>query len=77
MMRDQIGGAAGKIWKALGQKGEVNVAMLPKLVKEKNEIAYQALGWLAHENKIVYRRKENKNFVALTENEQQIFKTVH
>jgi hypothetical protein len=76
-MKDQVGQTAGKIWKALGQKGEVNVAMLPRMVKEKNDVAYQALGWLAHEGKIIYNKKENKNFVALSESERKIFKTIH
>lgn len=76
-MREQVGETAGKIWKMLGQKGEVNITMLPKLLKEKGEVAYQGLGWLAHEGKIVYKKKENKNFVALTDSEQEIFRMIH
>jgi len=76
-MKEQIGEVAGKIWRTLGKKGEVNIATLPKFLKEKNEITYQALGWLAHEGKIIYKKKENKNFVSLTDTEQEIFKTVH
>lgn len=76
-MREQIGELAGKVWKTLGQKGEINLAMLPKLLKEKSEATYQALGWLAHENKVTYFKKEGKNFIALTPEEQEAFKTVH
>jgi len=76
-MREQIGSAAGKVWKTLGEKGEVIVAQLPKAVKEKSEVTFQALGWLAHEGKIRYVKKYGRNFVALTPEEQQVFKTVH
>jgi len=76
-MREQIGETAGKIWRTLGQKGEANIAMLPKLLKEKSELVYQGLGWLAHENKIIYLKKSDKNFVKLTNPELDIFKTVH
>ncbi|MFH1361792.1 MAG: winged helix-turn-helix domain-containing protein [bacterium] len=76
-MREHIGEAAGKLWRALGERGEINLATLPKLVKEKNEVTFQALGWLAHEGKIIYKRSSGRDFVALTPHEQEIFKTIH
>jgi hypothetical protein len=76
-MKEQIGEVAGKIWQTLGSKGEVNMAQLPKFLKEKSEVTYQALGWLAHEGKVIYLKKGEKNYVALTSNETQIFKTIH
>ncbi|MBU0671707.1 MAG: winged helix-turn-helix domain-containing protein [Candidatus Margulisbacteria bacterium] len=76
-MQEQIGQTAGKVWLALGKKGETNLAMLPKVIKEKSEITFQALGWLAHEGKIIYQKKGDKNFVALSPREQEVFKTVH
>lgn len=76
-MREQIGDLAGKVWSTLGQNGEVNIATLPKLLGEKGDAVYQALGWLAHEGKINYSRKSNKNFVSLNDFEREVFKTVH
>jgi len=76
-MREQIGETAGKLWRALGEKREINLSMLPKLVREKNEVTWQALGWLAHEDKIIYKRVSGRDFVALTPSEQQAFKTIH
>ena len=76
-MKETIGQTAGKIWQTLGQKGDINVAMLPKMVKEKNDVAFQALGWLAHEGKILYKKKDGKSVVSLTPEEQEVFKTVH
>lgn len=69
-MKDRIGETAGQVWKVLKKKGEVNVAQLPKLMNEKSAVVYQALGWLAREDKIEYQSKAAKTFVSLTESEK-------
>ncbi|PIS30234.1 hypothetical protein COT42_03400 [Candidatus Saganbacteria bacterium CG08_land_8_20_14_0_20_45_16] len=76
-MREKIGEAAGKVWKKLGEANEINVLQLPRLLREDNETTFQALGWLAHEGKLVYRRDKNKNFVSLTPEEKNIFRTIN
>jgi hypothetical protein len=73
-MKTRIGETAGRVWKALGEKETVPVARLPQLLKEKGEIVYQALGWLAREDKIEFRKKEGKTFVSLSSEEREIFK---
>ena len=73
-MKDKIGEIAGKIWTILGEKQNVNISKLPKILKEKGEIVYQALGWLAKEDKINYHTKERKTFVSLSHGEREIFK---
>jgi hypothetical protein len=72
-MRTKIGEMAGKVWKVLGEK-EVAVSTLPQILKEKGEIVYQALGWLAREDKIDFRSKEGKTFVSLNNEERERFK---
>ncbi len=72
-MKDRIGETAGKIWTILGEKQNVDILKLPKLLKEKGEIVYQALGWLAREDKINYHTKERKTFVLLSHGEREIF----
>lgn len=69
-MKDKIGETAGRIWKVMQQKGEVNIAQLPKLLNEKSAIIYQGIGWLAREDKIEYRIEGAKTFACLTDNEQ-------
>ncbi len=69
-MKDKIGETAGQIWKVLKKKGEVNIAQLPKLVNEKSVVVYQALGWLAREDKIEYQIKAAKTFISLAESEK-------
>ncbi len=74
-MKDRIGEIAGKIWTILGEKQNVDILKLPKILKERGEIVYQALGWLAREDKIKYHSKERKTFVSLTHQEHEIFRT--
>jgi hypothetical protein len=69
-VKDKIGKTAGAIWKILKKKKEVNVAQLPKFVNEKSALVYQALGWLAREDKIEYHTKTAKTFVSLAESEK-------
>ena len=73
-MKDRIGEIAGRIWTVIGEKQNVNISRPRKLSKERGEIVYQALGWLAREDKINYHTKERKTFVSLTHGEPEIFK---
>ncbi len=65
----KVGNMAGKIWQTIGEKGEVNVSTLPRSLKQKGELVYQGLGWLARENKIQYKKKSGKTYVSLTPGE--------
>jgi hypothetical protein len=69
-MKEKVGETAGQIWDLLKKKGEVNMAELPRLLKEKSTVVYQAIGWLARENKIEYRTAATKTFVSLAESEK-------
>jgi hypothetical protein len=73
-MKDRIGEIAGKIWTVLGERQDVNISKLPNLLKEKEEIVYQALGWLAREDKINYHTKDRKTFVSLSYEERETLK---
>ena len=69
-MIEKIGETAGEVWKVLKEEGEVNISQLPRLLNEKSTVVYQAVGWLARENKIEYRTVGAKTFVSLTESEK-------
>ncbi len=73
-MKTKIGEMAGRVWKTLGEKENVPISRLPQILKEKGEIVYQALGWLAKEDKIVFHKKEGKSFVSLSQEEREKFK---
>ncbi|MBD3403692.1 hypothetical protein GF420_12410 [candidate division GN15 bacterium] len=64
-MKETIGQTAGKIWDVLSKNDKVTISQIPKLVKEKDSLAYQGLGWLAREGKIDYSQQGNKTFVYL------------
>ena len=72
-MKTKIGEMAGRVWKTLGEKEEVAVSKLPQILKEKGEIVYQALGWLAREGKVDFHKKAGKTFVSLSREEREIF----
>ncbi len=72
-MKEKVIELAGKTWRFLGQNGEINVQQLPKIMKEKNEVVLQALGWLAREDKINYTTKNRRTFVSLVEHELRAF----
>lgn len=72
-MRSKIGEEAGKVWQMLGIKDEIDITTLPKALKGKGEVIYQALGWLAHEDKITYHEKAGKTYVSLNEYEKKAF----
>ena len=68
-MREIIGSTAGVVWKLLKENGDMKITQLPKALNEKPVIVYQALGWLARENKIVYTEIKNKILVSLADTE--------
>ncbi len=73
-MKHRIGETAGRIWRILGERENVDISKLPQILKEKGEIVYQGLGWLARENKIDFHRKEGKTFASLSHKEREVFK---
>ena len=75
-MKEKVIEAAGKTWRFLGQNGETNVSQLAKSLKEKDEVVFQALGWLAREDKIDYTIKNRRTFVSLVEGELRSFNAV-
>lgn len=76
IMKEKIIEIAGKAWRFLGQNGEINVDELPKALKEKEPVVFQALGWLAREDKINYSIKNRRSFVSLVERELQAFNSL-
>lgn len=73
-MKEIIGEMAGRLWKTLGKKGRVEISKLPQILKEKGDIVYQGLGWLAREEKIVFHKKEGRTYTSLNAEEQEIYK---
>ena len=68
-MKHGIGETAGRVWEVLKEKKKVEITSLPRRLKEKTVIVYQALGWLAREDKIVYKKAGDKTYVSLSKSE--------
>ena len=64
-MRAKIGETAGKIWDTLNVQNEVSLTRLPKIVGERETVVYQALGWLAREDKVEYEKKGNRTLISI------------
>jgi hypothetical protein len=68
-MEKQIADCVARIWAFLGQSPAVNILRLSELLGERNVVAYQAIGWLARENKIHYTQKGSQVFVSRNDEE--------
>jgi hypothetical protein len=65
-LTEPIGSAAGKIWDLLHSEGEVELSLVSKLINVDNNETFSALGWLAREDKIQFK-KADKNTTPIQE----------
>ena len=56
---------AGKVWRILNEKGELSMFELCRELGLTFEEVAVAIGWLARENKISFREKDNMLFVKI------------
>lgn len=69
-MKEKVGDVAGAVWRVLHENDKVALTALPKLVRQNDTMAYQAVGWLAREDKIQYYTEGRITFVALAPQER-------
>jgi Winged helix-turn-helix domain (DUF2582) len=62
---DQIGEAAGNIWKALDERGPQTFAALMEEVNAPQSLFFMAIGWLSREEKVRFERASGDYLVAL------------
>jgi len=65
MEKTRIGLNAGKVWRILNEKGELSMFDLCRELGLTFEDVALAIGWLARENKISFREKDNMLFVKI------------
>jgi hypothetical protein len=51
-LTNKVGADAGKVWKVLETRGNVDVLDIANITQLDEREVYSALGWLARENKI-------------------------
>ena len=64
-MKEKIGNDAGQVWKVLDVQGTKSLKELKKATKLIDKDLYAALGWLAREEKLVFRQEENDWYMSL------------
>ena len=62
---DKIGYNAGIVWHLLDENGEMPIEHIAKKTGLSVEDVYAALGWLAREDKIVYKEHEGNIYIYL------------
>lgn len=62
---EQIGETAGVIWRLLSDRGPLTTARVVKESGAPRDLAMQALGWLAREDKITIDAESRSRTVAL------------
>ena len=65
MENTRIGLNAGKVWRILNEKGELSMFELCRELGLTFEEVAVAIGWLARENKISFKEKDNMLFVKI------------
>ena len=65
MENTRIGLNAGKVWRILNEKGELSMFELCRELGLTFEEVAVAIGWLARENKLSFREKDNMLFVKI------------
>jgi Winged helix-turn-helix domain (DUF2582) len=68
MIQEEIGTAAGAIWRALAENSGCALPKLRKNVDCKTPVFDWAIGWLAREGKIAITREKKSFLVHLKEN---------
>jgi hypothetical protein len=62
---EQIGEAAGRVWRLLDSNGPQKLTTLVKEIDAPRDVVMQALGWLAREDKIAIEEESRARVVSL------------
>lgn len=63
-MINQIGEGAGAVWKYLNEHSEAKPSEIKKTLKLNDDMLWMAIGWLAREDKLVF--KGNRKMIQLS-----------
>jgi hypothetical protein len=62
----QIGEAAGVVWRLLDEAGPMSLPALVKASGLPRDLAMQAVGWLAREEKLSFEEHGRRRLISLT-----------
>jgi hypothetical protein len=66
-IEQEIGEAAGEIWKALKANGPMSISGVTKAAGLSTQLANQGIGWLAREHKLGSEKKGKTTLLSLNE----------
>ncbi len=64
-MIDQIGTAAGEIWRYLNENGKATINSLSRELSESERMIQMGIGWLAREDKLTFSKEGRFHYIAL------------
>ena len=64
-MREDIGNAAGTVWRYLEAQGSRSVSQIQRDTRLSQSLTYLALGWLAREGKVRFAQERRALLVGL------------
>ena len=62
-----VGAVAGQIWKYLDKNGDVTLSKLSREIDLPRDLVMQGVGWLAREDKVLYRSGARYKTITLKE----------
>ncbi|HEV3004128.1 MAG TPA: winged helix-turn-helix domain-containing protein [Pirellulales bacterium] len=62
---EQIGEAAGAVWRLLAEKGPLTAAKIVKELDAPRDLVMQAIGWLAREDKLTIDAESRSKLISL------------
>ncbi len=65
-MMNQIGQGAGAVWKHLTEHSEAKPTDIKKALKLTDDVLWMAIGWLAREDKLVFKGNGKAGRVSLS-----------
>ncbi len=72
-MAEKIVDCAWKVWRVLGEMGQLNLWEVRAILGETRDFTCEVLLWLASRGKISYCQMEDQLFISLSREEQKTF----
>lgn len=65
LSNDEIGSVAGDIWRLLGDQNALSLTAIKKSINAPSDMVVAAVGWLAREDKLVFKKSGRSVKVSL------------
>ena len=76
-MASSVQECAERVLDALARSERVNLLSIVSLLGERSSVVYQAVGWLAHAEKIRYQQERSQVYITLSRQEREDSRAGH